>query len=104
MRKLRLDLDRLVVESFETGNGDGDGRGTVLGRQISVDAPGEDRSPRPTSWRTCVAGCYFQLSQGIRETCVGDCFGWMESQIFTCGTFDERICRGPGITPTRLDG
>ncbi|HEU0012724.1 MAG TPA: hypothetical protein VFQ45_03535 [Longimicrobium sp.] len=103
MRKLRLDLDSLAVESFATGNA-GVADGTVLARQVGIGEPGDDRSARPTSWRSCAGDCFFQLSQyEIRQTCVGDCFGWMESQIFTCQTREERICRGPDVTPTRLD-
>jgi hypothetical protein len=33
MRKMKLDVDQLAVESFSIKNGDTDGRGTVHGNQ-----------------------------------------------------------------------
>jgi hypothetical protein len=37
MRKIRMGLEELQVESFATTNGDGAGRGTVLGRQSGLN-------------------------------------------------------------------
>ena len=35
MRKMKLDIDQLAVESFSIKDGDTDGRGTVHGNQIT---------------------------------------------------------------------
>lgn len=37
MRKIRMSLEDLQVQSFATTNGDGAGRGTVLGRQSGLN-------------------------------------------------------------------
>src|SRR5687768_14776987 len=40
MRKIRMSLEELQVESFATTNGDGAGRGTVLGQQSGLNCAG----------------------------------------------------------------
>jgi hypothetical protein len=35
MRKMKLDIDQLAVESFSIKNGDTDGRGTVHGNAVT---------------------------------------------------------------------
>lgn len=50
MKKVKLDVDSLAVESFETG-GDGQARGTVQGRGISNERCNSDVS--------CADTCYF---------------------------------------------
>lgn len=39
MKKLRLEIDSLVVESFDVSDDASAGRGTVQGRETAVDEP-----------------------------------------------------------------
>lgn len=82
MKKLRLNLDELEVESFETEAEHAE-RGTVHGHaQYSAYCPpGESlqASNCPTCQQTCVATCYGQntcegvFTCGPGSTCLGTC-------------------------------
>ncbi|HEX5871680.1 MAG TPA: pinensin family lanthipeptide [Longimicrobium sp.] len=70
MRKLKLDLDHLAVESFETNAADGAQRGTVRGFN-------------PTCENSCLDTCYY--------TCGGSCAGTCtEPTCITCHTYCEQ--------------
>jgi hypothetical protein len=74
MQKLRLDLDALVVESFDTLTDGRRGPGTVKGHNEEV-APGEEEDAAvPWTWWatcTCAISC-FGSCQNTCETCPGD--------------------------------
>jgi hypothetical protein len=67
MKKLRLQLDELNVESFTTGEGD-ENRGTVKGN-VSTLCTGGGRTC--DDGNTCVAGD----TCGDNDTCYISCFG-----------------------------
>ena len=50
MKKLGMELDRLVVESFATGAPSADGRGTVQGRELGAIVQGSWLWPDCGSW------------------------------------------------------
>ena len=50
MKKLRLDLEKLAVESFATAAEDGDARGTVHGHLPTTTGP---LNPNPFSDSSC---------------------------------------------------
>jgi hypothetical protein len=54
MMKLKLDLDRLVVESFEAEPAQADRKGTVRGHQT-----GHETCQPCTDWDTCGGTCYW---------------------------------------------
>jgi hypothetical protein len=80
MKKLKLELDALTVESFEAGNGSG--RGTVRGNNVTYDScdpcyPIEPEDsinycgPAPTAAGTCGGTCQGTCSCGCWNTRVG---------------------------------
>lgn len=87
MRKLTLDVDSLVVQSFQTTTPDG-GRGTVLGQGVV----GPERTPGcesplciPSEWHTCPETC--------RESCYGSCES-CNSCIASCNGSCHVSCGG----------
>ena len=55
MKKLKLDVERLVVESFEAERAGSDGEGTVRAYQSGMQTC---RAPC-TDWDTCGGSCYW---------------------------------------------
>jgi hypothetical protein len=61
MGKLRLDIEKLAVESFDTDGGNG-GRGTVRGNDTIV-----------TEWCTGYPDCISKKCHTPADTCYGTC-------------------------------
>jgi hypothetical protein len=78
MRKLRLDLDHLEVESFEATPRDGEERGTVQGHAEPYTPTCPSSSP---TWgdnytcdeATCHYSCYEQTCR-LLDSCDGHCW------------------------------
>lgn len=93
MRKLTLDVDSLVVQSFQTTAADG-GRGTVLGQGVVPQQTPDCQSPLciPSEWHTCPETC--------RESCYGSCESCescnscIASCHVSCGGTCEDSCGG----------
>jgi hypothetical protein len=82
MKKLRLELDDLRVESLETGR-DEARKGTVGAHAQTIDGPTCDG--RSTCWDSCdgVCGTYFCVTIGDscgQQSCVWTC---------TCNPYDN---------------
>ena len=72
MRKMKLELDRLTVESFEMVAGATDPRGTIQGNAASPPTPA---CSGPCSFfQSCLATC------GISCTCIESC----NTNIYLC--------------------
>jgi hypothetical protein len=90
MRKLRLDIDMLVVESFATDGARG-GNGTVRGHDDSVQPADtivrKSENPADCSMATCgdLYSCYPAM---FSQCCTNDA-DW------TCDTEDRRVCAEP---------
>lgn len=81
MRKLKLDMDQLQVETFDTAADRADERGTVRGHAWTLlgcgygswDAPAICDPDQPTVTRM-YDYCECLYTEGLRvETCFGDC-------------------------------
>ncbi len=84
MLKLKLDLDKLVVESFDTNASGIETRGTVRAHsQICTPTAGEQ-----TCGDTC-GTCYGSCP----DTCYGTCGGC--SNVYTCGITCNGSCFDP---------
>jgi hypothetical protein len=91
MRKLKLDLDALNVETFDTTPPDED-EGTVLANQVGIT---------PTPVASCIAGCIT-----LGQTCV-TCFSCRPTcfrTCFTCGGTCIVTCQQTCITCLRTCG
>ncbi|HEX6373514.1 MAG TPA: hypothetical protein VF006_31605 [Longimicrobium sp.] len=96
MRKLKLELDSLVVQSFETTTPEGPARGTVHGRaEAGPDTPycgtvdvnckyTEQYSCEGTCEDTCAESCY-----GSCHSCIASC---SPSCYLTCGASCPNTC------------
>ena len=99
MRKIRLQLESLAVESFDT-TGPRPDAGTVAAHQIVTVAPCdyESGSCFASCNGTCARTCSCEATCNGYESCAGTCFE------YTC----ERTCRGscgycgPGTADTCL--
>lgn len=100
MRKIRLELDALRVETFDTGAGPGE-RGTVHGRhhtfEVGCGDPFEDSidyCPVPTAQASCGYTCGNTCSCGCNQTR----YAWTcDPYESTCtepdtGTIDINVC------------
>lgn len=83
MHKLKLDLDQLAVESFDTVPGGGAQPGTVEGLQISVNRCIESYDA-PTCPDTCADTCGFSCTRTQDYTCPGTC--WNTCDDASCNT------------------
>jgi hypothetical protein len=84
MRKLKLDLDQLTVDSFDTLSADGAGRGTIEAFQTT--APPCTLEYYPTYAPTCAATCA-SCNGTCDNTCGSTCGG------YTCGgTCNDPTC------------
>ncbi|HEX8695606.1 MAG TPA: hypothetical protein VF746_24545 [Longimicrobium sp.] len=99
MPKLRLELEALAVESFDTAPAAG-GAGTVRGHAEAVPADEIDCSRCPTcdaSCRTC------ELQDTCWQTCAASCQGSCDSctlcQEITCATNCLRTCQVDCTSP-----
>jgi len=83
MIKLKLNLDALAVESFETGQNDG--TGTIHGQALQPlePEPITDKSPL-MSCKTCFGTC-----RTCDISCGGTCFDATCLSCFTCATCGE---------------
>lgn len=104
MRKIRLDVDALRVESFDTGAG-WPARGTVHGRHHTWEAgcgepPPEDSifvCPAPTAALTCANTCgTCDVTCGSTCGC-GGTYGAVTCNAYQCtepdpGTVDINVC------------
>jgi hypothetical protein len=87
MRKLKLSLDALQVESFHAVDPDADGRGTVAAHSDPADCV----SP----WGTCEKWC----TDGSCDSCQGSCFGTCGASCFnTCAATCLASCGCTGYT------
>ena len=83
MRKIRLDLDELSVESFETNGAGAERKGTVQAHAQTEwnTCQGDTCDPGNTCWDSCdgVCGTYFCATQDScwNPSCVNSC-------AFTC--------------------
>ena len=71
MAKIKLDVDALRVESFETVLGD-EARGTVRGRSGDPQ-PGDAAFIPTTDWNTCQGGDCTQRTL-CHNSCLGECY------------------------------
>lgn len=71
MAKIKLDVDALEVESFETDLGRGP-RGTVEGLSGEPE-PGDAAFIPTTDWKTCQGGDCTPRTI-CHNSCLGDCF------------------------------
>jgi hypothetical protein len=90
--KLKLDLDELQVESFDTTPGEHRREGTVFGQQCTCytqctcpGCPTCDASCNGTCGGTCDASC----NGTCGGTCANSCYG-------TCGEYTCYGCGGDG--------
>jgi hypothetical protein len=85
MRKLRLNLEQLAVDAFETG--EAQGVGTIRARESDPDLcahPGEDAEAiTATLWKTCPNTCPFTC-QG--DTCYITCVTGCSCRTMPCDT------------------
>jgi hypothetical protein len=97
--KLKLDLDQLSVDSFDTTETEKQ-KGTVFGEQCTCWTQcGQNTCPGcPTcdaSCNTCGASCYGTCGASCGATCGYTCDGWCTVNDYTCapyGTCGARIC------------
>ncbi|HST61103.1 MAG TPA: hypothetical protein VLK84_20530 [Longimicrobium sp.] len=74
MKKLKLDLEALEVDTFDPATPD-EGDGTVFGEQIGV-----------TAWFSCAHGTCLSCQASCRGTCGASCFVTCQLSCFrTCG-------------------
>lgn len=85
MKKLRLELDELAVESFAANERDGS-RGTVAGREFTQYA---DECVTPNG--TCERGCW---DGTVAYSCAATCQGSCASCQGTCGASCAGTCAG----------
>lgn len=87
-RQLKLNLDRLEVESFGTTSEPAKRSGTVFGM---ITGPCDDTSDTcqlncvpPPSEQTCATACYSgcETCASCQDTC------WMTCSVYECGTCD----------------
>jgi hypothetical protein len=89
MKKIRLDLDALSVESFDTSNGT-DAKGTVVGH-----GPPTDAVDCETVDLSCGSGCFACTSPnycGTLDTDCGTCATYCGTCNTDCGTCDPYCC------------
>jgi hypothetical protein len=87
MRKLKLDLDQLTVDSFDTLSADGAGRGTIEAFQSQAPCIIEWN---PTYAPTCAATCA-SCGGTCEQTCGGSCYATCnEPTCVTCQTHCEQ--------------
>ena len=101
MKKMKLSLDDLKVESFQTTpEGGGGGDGTVFG-YISCDlticaecppggCPTQDPSCNGTCGQSCNGTCYESCNGTCGASCGGGCGGLTCPEV--CGTFACFYC------------
>ena len=82
MKKLRLNLDDIKVESFATGPGYLTGRGTVFGQNKPPSTPDPNVS-------TCGTNCASGITYNEYCTCMANC-----TNVNTCGTTCITNCAG----------
>lgn len=78
MKKMRLDLDTLAIESFDTTGIDESTRGTVKGHL-----------PPDTYWRYCSDG--LTCADSCDVSCAGSCYDPSCGQTY-CGTCHDWTC------------
>jgi hypothetical protein len=92
MRKLRLDVEMLVVESFATAGGRG-GNGTVRGHDDSTvvypGGPVGRRSDDPADCSMATCGDLYSCYPAMFSQCCTNDHDW------TCDTEDRRVCAEP---------
>jgi hypothetical protein len=100
MRKLKLELEELHVESFDTSPGRGAGRGTVLGNAaygaeaVAIGAEAEDKEALPLSY--IVPGCTLSSCPTQDKTCFNtECGTCALDDTCVTGCFDT--CPSGGI-------
>jgi hypothetical protein len=96
MRKLVLDLDSLVVQSFETTSADDLARGTVLGRGAIVGGDINrgtypNGCPSPLCVDTPLASCDGSCGNSCYDSCKASCGG---SCIYSCAASCGGTCDG----------
>jgi hypothetical protein len=97
MRKLKLDLDQLIVESFDTRARGRRQPGTVFGEQCTCytncscpGCPTCDASCNGTCGATCDASCNGTCDASCNGTCNNSCGG-----TCNCGTLNTCYYPGP---------
>lgn len=95
MRKLTLDLDSLVVQSFETTTQDGAARGTVLGRAVAGVLPRDtypNGCPSPLCVDTPLASCDGSCGNSCYDSCNASCASCNYSCDASCGGTCAETC------------
>lgn len=72
MEKIKLNLDDLRVESFQTGPDSASSRGTVHGLVTNTEL---ENCTGP-DYNTCAAGCTLLFTDNGAHTCAATCGGW----------------------------
>lgn len=81
MKKLRLDLDALVVESFHAVSADGAARGTIAANQVAVEPVGSQSDCEdcyytiPATCMSCGEPVCTMASQSECPSCYNSCNG-----------------------------
>lgn len=76
MKKIKLDLDGLRVDSFPTVAGD-DGRGTVVGLETAIRCSGGVTclgDPTCLGWVTCGCACSETDGVAVCKSCGPSCY------------------------------
>jgi hypothetical protein len=86
MHKLKLHLEDLAVESFDTTR-PAKAKGTVFGEQCTCYS--DCTCPEAgTCGATCDASCYDTCQPSCNGTCVGTCDGCTFEPVATCFNYD----------------
>ncbi len=75
MSKLRLDVENLTVESFDTATAEANGRGTVAGHGAVTGSPRLCAPSQPCALSdddpTCAISCGYDVTMCPRDTACG---------------------------------
>lgn len=88
MRKLKLDLDDLTVEAFETVKSPG-AEGTVMGHAQTQQC-GDTVYPISYFLSACPLDCY--SNDGFYSDCCSDSFCMHGSYVYSCGEPCTEFC------------
>lgn len=96
MKKLRLELDALAVESFATGAGPGDRLGTVRGAAVArCNTCANDCDPL-TCGPSCIGACTSDAQQQQQAGTITNDPSYLQTcRFYTCGgctTADPAYC------------
>ena len=89
--KLKLEVDALRVESFETDRGDAEPRGTVRGREEPCTCGASCACPSAPYYCAPIAYTYYSCQYTRNESCT------VEPTDFTCASCDYGSCESVDV-------